>query len=85
MAIVILTSGLVGYLLYRAIKHAALRAAEAEYIKKEAAAGRVYAIRPSEPITISGTSRNPDELEYVYQLGRKDALSVLSDIKNFLS
>ncbi|MBE5928927.1 MAG: patatin family protein [Lachnospiraceae bacterium] len=56
-----------------------------EYIKKEAAAGRVYAIRPSEPITISGTSRNPDELEYVYQLGRKDALSVLSDIKNFLS
>jgi len=36
MAIVILTSGLVGYLLYRAIKHAALRAAEAEYIKKEA-------------------------------------------------
>ena len=56
-----------------------------EYIKKEEAAGRVYAIRPSEPITISGTSRNPDELEYVYQLGRKDALSVLSDIKNFLS
>ncbi len=54
------------------------------YIKKEEAAGRVYAIRPSEPITISGTSRNPDELEYVYQLGRKDALSSLSDIKNFL-
>lgn len=56
-----------------------------EYIKKEEAAGRVYAIRPSEPITISGTSRNPDELEYVYQLGRKDALNALSDIMNFLS
>ena len=55
------------------------------YIKKEEAAGRVYAIRPSEPITINGASRNPDELEYVYQLGRKDALNAISDIINFLS
>ena len=55
------------------------------YIKKEEAAGRVYAIRPSEPITINGATRNPDELEYVYQLGRKDALNALSDIMNFLS
>ena len=34
--------------------------------------GKVFIIRPSEPITISRTERNPDRLKSVYELGRKD-------------
>lgn len=46
--------------------------------------GRVFIIRPSEPITISRTERNPDRLKSVYELGRKDMEMYLEGLEEFL-
>jgi len=42
-------------------------------------------IRPPEPLNISRTEKNPDELERVYQIGRMAALDKISEIKVFLA
>ena len=46
--------------------------------------GKVFIIRPSEPITISRTERNPDRLKSVYELGRKDMGMRLEGLEEFL-
>ena len=46
--------------------------------------GKVFIIRPSEPITISRTERNPDRLKSVYELGRKDMEMYLEGLEEFL-
>ncbi len=46
--------------------------------------GKSLVIRPSESLGISRTEKNPDELERVYQLGRKVAEERLDEIKAFL-
>ena len=46
--------------------------------------GKVFIIRPSEPITISRTERNPDRLKSVYELGRKDMKMRLEGLEEFL-
>ena len=46
--------------------------------------GKVFIIRPSEPITISRTERNPDRLKSVYELGRKDMKMYLEGLEEFL-
>jgi predicted esterase of the alpha-beta hydrolase superfamily len=46
--------------------------------------GKVFIIRPSEPITISRTERNPDRLRSVYELGRKDMKMYLEGLEEFL-
>lgn len=48
-------------------------------------AGKALVIRPSEPITISRTENDPQKLEEVYQLGRKDGLANLKKMKEFLT
>lgn len=53
-------------------------------LEKLEAANQVLIIQPSKLIKISRTERNPDKLEAMYQLGRKDALAKLEAIKNFL-
>ena len=47
--------------------------------------GTAFVIRPPEPIGIGRTESNPDELERAYQMGRREALRVLPDLKVFLS
>lgn len=47
--------------------------------------GKVFIIRPSEPITISRTERNPDRLKSVYELGRKDMKMRLEKLHEYLS
>lgn len=47
--------------------------------------GKIIVIRPSAPLTISRLSRSLEELEYTYQLGRKDAEAVLSKVEQFLN
>ncbi|MBR3227464.1 MAG: patatin family protein [Erysipelotrichaceae bacterium] len=42
-------------------------------------------IRPKESLNIGRTEKDPEELERVYQLGRKAALERLDEIKDFLS
>ena len=46
--------------------------------------GKVFIIRPSEPITISRTERDPDRLKSVYELGRKDMEIYLEGLEEFL-
>ena len=42
-------------------------------------------IRPPEPLGIHRTERDPDELERVYQIGRREALRQLSCVRGFLN
>lgn len=44
----------------------------------------MFIIRPSEPITISRTERDPDRLKSVYELGRKDMEMYLEGLEEFL-
>lgn len=46
---------------------------------------RVLVIRPDESLNIPHTTKNPDELERVYQIGRKVALDRLDEIRAYLS
>ena len=45
---------------------------------------KVYVIAPYESLNIKRTENNPDELERVYQIGRKVAREKLTEIKSFL-
>lgn len=47
-------------------------------------AGKALVIRPSKPITISRTENDPEKLEEVYQLGRKDGMANLEKMRIFL-
>ena len=46
---------------------------------------KVYVIAPYESLNIKRTENNPDELERVYQIGRKVAGEKLTEVKSFLS
>ena len=47
--------------------------------------GKILVVRPDEPINISRTEKDPEKLECVYQLGRRNAIAKLDQIKEFLS
>lgn len=53
-------------------------------VERRQKAGEIFVLRPSSPITISRTEKNPEKLQAVYELGRKDALSHLEAMKDFL-
>ena len=55
-----------------------------EEIKERERAGEALVIRPPEALGISRTEKDPDELERVYQEGRKVAAERLAEIKEFL-
>ena len=46
--------------------------------------GRILVIRPEEALGIGRTEHDPEELERVYQTGRRTALTRLGDIRAFL-
>ena len=46
---------------------------------------KVYVIAPYESLNIKRTENNPDELERVYQIGKKVAGEKLTEVKSFLS
>ncbi len=56
-----------------------------EEIDKREKNGVSLVIRPGEPLGISRTENDPDELERVYQMGRKKAEELLDEVKEFLS
>ncbi len=56
-----------------------------EEIKKREDNGTGFVIRPPEPLGISRTEKDPEELERVYQIGRKEAERVLPQVISFLS
>ena len=55
-----------------------------EYIKESEKEGNIFVVRPNEHLNIGAMERNPDELERVYQIGRRTALEKLDEIKKFI-
>ena len=55
------------------------------YVKKNEEAGQIFVIRPASPLNIGATEKNPDELQRVYELGRKEASANLSSLKAYLA
>ncbi len=55
-----------------------------KYVKECEKKGEVFVIRPPEALNIGAVERNPDELERVYQTGRKTAEKELEKIKMFM-
>ena len=64
-------------------RHEVYNAQMAEIDEKERR-GEILVIRPPEALGISRTEHDPDELERVYQLGRREAEKALPQIRDFL-
>jgi len=58
--------------------------AETLYVARREEAGAAFVIRPPEPLNISGIIRDPEELERVYQIGRKTMNEQLDELKAFM-
>lgn len=58
---------------------------EKKYVFEQAEKGSVLVICPSESLNISRTEGDPDELQRVYDEGRRVALERLEEIKKFIS
>ncbi len=54
-------------------------------IKEREEKGISFVIRPPEALGISRTERNPEELERVYQMGRREAERRLPELRRFMS
>ena len=55
-----------------------------EYIEKREKEGAVYVIRPEAPLEIGRIEHNPDNMQRVYDIGRKIGEKHLENIKNFI-
>lgn len=55
-----------------------------QYIEEKEANGEVFVIRPPEPLNIGGIHHTPEELERVYQIGRKVGLQSVVAMKKYL-
>lgn len=55
------------------------------YVKKREEAGQIFVIRPTAPLNIGATEKNPDELQRVYELGRSAAISSLDSLKKYFN
>ena len=53
-------------------------------IEQQERDGTVFVIRPPEPLGIGRVEKDPKELERVYQIGRREALARLDDMKQYL-
>lgn len=56
-----------------------------ESLKAEEDKGKVFVIRPSEPITVKHMEKDPDMLQNVYELGLADARASLEGMKAYLN
>lgn len=54
---------------------------EIEQLERE---GKVFAIRPSKPIACAMIEKDPNHLQEIYDIGRRDALHYLEDLKKYL-
>lgn len=55
-----------------------------EYIEKREKEGAVYVIRPDAPLEIGKIEHNPDNMQRIYDLGRKAGEKHIENIKNFI-
>ena len=58
--------------------------AQMRLIDEREAAGKLLVLRPGEPLGISRTEKDPEELERVYQLGRNAAKERLEEVCKYL-
>ena len=49
------------------------------------AKGRAFVIQPSKPLEVGRADKNPKNLQAAYDLGRADALSKITELKEFLA
>lgn len=56
-----------------------------KYIRQKELSGEIFVIRPPQALNIGSVEKNPDELERVYQIGRKTAETCLEQLKDFLA
>lgn len=54
---------------------------EIEQLERE---GKVFVIRPSKPIVCAMIEKDPNHLQEIYDIGRRDALHYLEDLKKYL-
>ena len=66
------------------IDRPAMYNAQLAYVKEAEKEGRAFAIYPPEPLNIGATCDKPEELERVYQIGRRTCEERLDDLKRFL-
>lgn len=57
---------------------------ETEYVFDKADKGEIFVICPDAPLNIKSTEKNPDELQRVYDIGRKIAEQKVEELKLFL-
>ena len=65
------------------VRHEVYNRQMAEINEKEKR-GEILVIRPPESLGISRTEHDPNELERVYQTGRREAYRMLPRVRNFL-
>ena len=56
-----------------------------EQIEERERQGKAFVIRPPEDLKIGRTEKDPEELERVYQIGRRIASDASEKIRRFLS
>lgn len=54
-----------------------------EDVLRKEASGEVFVIRPSQSLKIGRLEKNPEEVQRIYDLGRKDALSYMESLKEW--
>lgn len=55
------------------------------YIEEKEKSGQIFVIRPPESLRIGASEKDPDELQRVYDIGRRTGEAVLSDLKAYLA
>ena len=56
-----------------------------KYIRQKEKLGEVLVIRPSSPLPVSRTEKDPDKLRMAYNIGREDAIARIDEIKKYLN
>lgn len=56
-----------------------------EQIDRAEQEGRAFVIRPKEKLPVGRIEKDPDKLQYVYDLGRKAAEGSIAQIKTFFA
>ena len=55
-----------------------------EYVRQREQEGAILVIRPDAPLTIGHTSHDPENMQAIYDLGRKKGEEMLPEIERFL-
>jgi len=57
---------------------------EVEYVEQAEKNGEIFLIRPQEYVNISRTEKDVNKINQMYELGRRDALAQLEQVKDFI-